>query len=308
MTRPAIEVVHIGSACRDIAPEDPRGWRIGGGVMYAALTTARLGLRTAAVVGVDAAGGRRRGAGHARRGGRRRAPGPAARGPDLPQRRDPDGSRPDERPARHAVADPGPAAGLGGGARLVRGRGGWRGAGRLGGRDPAGRARRGRVAGAPARPPGRGTCPPAAAAPVADPRPRRSRRGQPARRRAGRAPRGADVAAAPGGGPADHPGRRRRAPDPAGRGWASGILRYRSPASDAESSIRPGQGTRSSPRSTPPGCGRGRRRSDDGSDDARVDPRPVGPAVRRRRGVTGRRGLGPGRRRDPAGRDGSPRP
>jgi sugar/nucleoside kinase (ribokinase family) len=54
MTRPGIEVVHVGSACRDIAPEDPRGWRIGGGVMYAALTTARLGLRTAAVVGVDA--------------------------------------------------------------------------------------------------------------------------------------------------------------------------------------------------------------------------------------------------------------
>lgn len=49
-----VEVVHIGSACRDIAPDDPRGWRIGGGVMYAALTTARLGLRTAAVVGVDA--------------------------------------------------------------------------------------------------------------------------------------------------------------------------------------------------------------------------------------------------------------
>jgi sugar/nucleoside kinase (ribokinase family) len=53
MTRPGIEVVHVGSACRDVAPEDPRGWRIGGGVMYAALTTARLGLRTAAVVGVD---------------------------------------------------------------------------------------------------------------------------------------------------------------------------------------------------------------------------------------------------------------
>ncbi len=53
MTRPGIEVVHVGSACRDIAPDDPRGWRIGGGVMYAALTTARLGLRTAAVVGVD---------------------------------------------------------------------------------------------------------------------------------------------------------------------------------------------------------------------------------------------------------------
>ena len=54
MTRPAIEVVHVGSACRDIAPDDPRGWRIGGGVTYAALATARLGLRTAAVVGVDA--------------------------------------------------------------------------------------------------------------------------------------------------------------------------------------------------------------------------------------------------------------
>lgn len=53
MTRPDIEVVHVGSACRDIAPDDPRGWRIGGGVMYAALTTARLGVRTAAVVGVD---------------------------------------------------------------------------------------------------------------------------------------------------------------------------------------------------------------------------------------------------------------
>ncbi len=54
MTRTGIEVVHVGSACRDIARTDPRGWRIGGGVMYAALTTARLGLRTAAVVGVDA--------------------------------------------------------------------------------------------------------------------------------------------------------------------------------------------------------------------------------------------------------------
>ena len=53
MSRPAIEVVHIGSAARDIAPDDPRGWRLGGGVSYAALTTARLGLRTAALVGVD---------------------------------------------------------------------------------------------------------------------------------------------------------------------------------------------------------------------------------------------------------------
>ena len=53
MARPRVEVVHVGSACRDVVPEDPRGWRLGGGVTYASLTTARLGLRTAAIVGVD---------------------------------------------------------------------------------------------------------------------------------------------------------------------------------------------------------------------------------------------------------------
>jgi sugar/nucleoside kinase (ribokinase family) len=53
MARPSVEVVHVGSACRDVVPEDPRGWRLGGGVTYASLTTARLGLRTAAIVGVD---------------------------------------------------------------------------------------------------------------------------------------------------------------------------------------------------------------------------------------------------------------
>jgi hypothetical protein len=53
MPRPAVEVVHVGSASRDLAGDDPRGWRLGGGVTYAALATARLGLRTAAVIGVD---------------------------------------------------------------------------------------------------------------------------------------------------------------------------------------------------------------------------------------------------------------
>ncbi len=56
MTRRTIEVVHVGSASRDLTSEDPRGWRLGGGVTYAALTTARLGLRTAALIGVDATG------------------------------------------------------------------------------------------------------------------------------------------------------------------------------------------------------------------------------------------------------------
>jgi sugar/nucleoside kinase (ribokinase family) len=53
MAPTGVEVVHVGSACRDVVPEDPRGWRLGGGVTYASLTTARLGLRTAAIVGVD---------------------------------------------------------------------------------------------------------------------------------------------------------------------------------------------------------------------------------------------------------------
>jgi sugar/nucleoside kinase (ribokinase family) len=49
------EVVVVGAASRDVAADDPRGWRLGGGVTYSALTTARLGLRTAALVGVDGA-------------------------------------------------------------------------------------------------------------------------------------------------------------------------------------------------------------------------------------------------------------
>lgn len=53
MPRSAPDVVHIGSASRDLTPDDPRGWRLGGGVTYASLTTARLGLATAALIGVD---------------------------------------------------------------------------------------------------------------------------------------------------------------------------------------------------------------------------------------------------------------
>lgn len=55
MTEPPIDVVHVGAASRDLTDDDPRGWRLGGGATYSALTTARLGLRTAAVVGVDTA-------------------------------------------------------------------------------------------------------------------------------------------------------------------------------------------------------------------------------------------------------------
>lgn len=54
MPRPAPDVVHIGAASRDLTPDDARGWRLGGGVTYASLTTARLGLTTTALIGVDA--------------------------------------------------------------------------------------------------------------------------------------------------------------------------------------------------------------------------------------------------------------
>lgn len=47
-------VVVVGSAARDIDDTDPRGWRLGGGVTYCALACARLGLRTGALIGLDA--------------------------------------------------------------------------------------------------------------------------------------------------------------------------------------------------------------------------------------------------------------
>ena len=46
-------VVVVGSAARDLVGDDPRGWRLGGGVSYSALTTVRLGLPTGAIIGVD---------------------------------------------------------------------------------------------------------------------------------------------------------------------------------------------------------------------------------------------------------------
>ncbi len=46
-------VVVVGAATRDIAQDDPRGWRLGGGVTYGALALARLGIPTAAFIGVD---------------------------------------------------------------------------------------------------------------------------------------------------------------------------------------------------------------------------------------------------------------
>jgi sugar/nucleoside kinase (ribokinase family) len=46
--------VAVGAASRDLAAGDARGWRLGGGVTYGALTLARLGLDVRALIGVDA--------------------------------------------------------------------------------------------------------------------------------------------------------------------------------------------------------------------------------------------------------------
>ena len=47
------DVVVVGAAARDVTASDPRGWRLGGGVTFGALTTARLGIRTGVLLGID---------------------------------------------------------------------------------------------------------------------------------------------------------------------------------------------------------------------------------------------------------------
>ena len=53
LDRPVPTVVVVGSASRDLTPDDRRGWRLGGGVTYGSLALARLGIRTAALIGLD---------------------------------------------------------------------------------------------------------------------------------------------------------------------------------------------------------------------------------------------------------------
>jgi ribokinase len=47
------DVVVVGAASRDLASDDPRGWRLGGSATYCSLTLARLGLMVGCLVGVD---------------------------------------------------------------------------------------------------------------------------------------------------------------------------------------------------------------------------------------------------------------
>jgi len=46
-------ILVVGAASRDIDMRDPRGWRLGGAVTYAALAIARLGLPARVLIGVD---------------------------------------------------------------------------------------------------------------------------------------------------------------------------------------------------------------------------------------------------------------
>ena len=48
-----LDLIVVGAASRDVTPDDPRGWRLGGSVSYASLAAARLGLRVGCVIGVD---------------------------------------------------------------------------------------------------------------------------------------------------------------------------------------------------------------------------------------------------------------
>jgi len=48
-------LVVVGAASRDLDSDDPRGWRLGGGVTYSSRAAAALGLRVAALMGVDEA-------------------------------------------------------------------------------------------------------------------------------------------------------------------------------------------------------------------------------------------------------------
>ena len=46
-------MVVVGAASRDLASDDPRGWRLGGAATYCSLAAARLGLRVGCLLGVD---------------------------------------------------------------------------------------------------------------------------------------------------------------------------------------------------------------------------------------------------------------
>jgi sugar/nucleoside kinase (ribokinase family) len=102
VTKAGPVVVVVGAASRDITDEDPRGWRLGGGVSYSALALARLGLRTRALVGVDEPAAGARELGLLEDAGVELVPVPLERGPVFVNIETPDGRVQESR----EVSDP----------------------------------------------------------------------------------------------------------------------------------------------------------------------------------------------------------
>ena len=48
-----LTLVVVGAATRDVAADDARGWKLGGGVTYSAMAAAQLGVTVRALIGVD---------------------------------------------------------------------------------------------------------------------------------------------------------------------------------------------------------------------------------------------------------------
>ena len=254
MARPRVEVVHVGSACRDVVPEDPRGWRLGGGVTYASLTTARLGLRTAAIVGVDATAATASELDMLREAGVDLLLVPLDEGPIFHNLETPKGRV--QTSVLTGVPLPVPAvpeswlAAPGWSLVPVAGEltDAWADA------VPAGAHLAVAWQGFLRELDGGGAGPPPAAAAVADPAPRRPRRGQPSRR-AGRDAALRALRDAPSGrGPARHPGRRRRAAGPRSVPMARPNRSATCRPRPTGRSTRPAPATRSSPRSRPRSC------------------------------------------------------
>jgi len=103
-----VDVVVVGAASRDLAADDPRGWRLGGAVAYGALTIARLGLRVAALVGADPDAARAEELDRLAGAGVEVVVVPLAHGPVFDNVEEPGG----RRQVAHAAADPVPAAAL----------------------------------------------------------------------------------------------------------------------------------------------------------------------------------------------------
>ena len=127
-------VVVVGAASRDLVQDDPRGWRLGGGVSYAALTLARLGLRVGALIGADRLAAESRELHVLRDAGVEVAVARLDRGPVFINTETPERADPAHAAGLGPGAAVGPAVGMGDRRRLVVRAGRRRAARRLGGR------------------------------------------------------------------------------------------------------------------------------------------------------------------------------